>query len=217
MVPKKRTAYLAQRSRGQSIPLIALMIVVLIGMVGLSVDVGNTYAENRNAERAANAAAIAGMQRYLETGGADDAEVKRSVDAAIQENGFTPVPFDTADLQPDELEVAAYYLRRTGENVLCGDNGLVGTCPSGTNAAFYIRIVTRGQVDTYFARALGQEHLPVNSQAYAGQCPPINGMLPITVKHNLVTVNAGESALSMPMAMRPFPISAGRSITSASI
>lgn len=175
-----------KRSPGQSIPLIALMIVVLIGMVGLSVDVGNTYAENRNAERAANAAAVAGMQRYLETEGWQDPEVKRSVDAAIEQNGFNPVPFGTANMQPNDLEVEAYYLRRTGENVLCGENGRVGTCVGRVFDAFYIRVVTRGQVETYFARALGQDQLPVNSQSYAGKCPPINGMLPITVKHSLV-------------------------------
>jgi hypothetical protein len=163
------------------------MIVVLIGMVGLSVDVGNTYAENRNAERAANAAAVAGMQRYLETEGWQDPEVKRSVDEAIEQNGFNPVPVGTANMQPNDLEVEAYYLRRTGENVLCGENGRVGTCgPGRVTDAFYIRVVTQGQVETYFARALGQNELPVNSQSYAGKCPPINGMMPITVKHSLV-------------------------------
>jgi len=50
---------------GQSIPLIALLIVVLIAMVGLSVDVGNTYAQQRNTVRATNAAALAGMTELI--------------------------------------------------------------------------------------------------------------------------------------------------------
>jgi hypothetical protein len=40
MVKRTHTYRPLKRVRGQSIPLLALMIVVLIGMVALSVDVG---------------------------------------------------------------------------------------------------------------------------------------------------------------------------------
>ena len=49
------------KSRGQSIPLLALMLVVLFGMAALALDVGNTYAEQREVVRAANAAALEAM------------------------------------------------------------------------------------------------------------------------------------------------------------
>ena len=49
------------KTSGQSLPIIALMIVVLVAMVALAVDVGNTYAEQRSTVRASNAAALTGM------------------------------------------------------------------------------------------------------------------------------------------------------------
>ena len=57
--------FLRTKTRGQSIPLIALLIVVLIGAVGLSVDVGNNYAQQRNTVRATNASALAGMNAMI--------------------------------------------------------------------------------------------------------------------------------------------------------
>ncbi len=181
---------LRARSPGQSIPLIALMIVVLVGMVGLSADVGNTYRENRHAERAANAAAVAGMQAYLESNWLDSVTASE-IESAIRDNGFTPVPFNKPDLQPDELEVEAFYLKRSGEAMLCK----VGECGGGpVVGAAYIQVVTRGRVDTYFARALGQTTLPINAQAFAGKCPPINGVLPITIQHSLIDGSASKFA-----------------------
>lgn len=62
----RRRRYTAQtRVRGQSLPLLGLMIAIIVGMVGLSVDVGNTFSEERRAVTAANTAAMAGMNAYI--------------------------------------------------------------------------------------------------------------------------------------------------------
>ena len=75
------------KRQGQSIILIALIIVVLVAMVGLSVDVGNTYAQNRNAVRATNAAALAGMDKLIKNG--DDSAVSAAIVASFKSNGIT--------------------------------------------------------------------------------------------------------------------------------
>ena len=46
---------------GQAIVIIAFMLVVLIGMIGLAVDAGVGYYYNNLAERAAGAAALSGV------------------------------------------------------------------------------------------------------------------------------------------------------------
>ena len=49
-------------SRGQIIILVALFAVALTGMVGLSIDLGYTFAQKRSVQNAADSAALAGAQ-----------------------------------------------------------------------------------------------------------------------------------------------------------
>lgn len=172
---------------GQSMILIALLIVILVGIVGLSVDVGNTYAEQRQVVRAANAAAVEGMQTYR-TVGATDVQVWASIQNSFTENGITTVPFTKTDLALNERRVEAYYLDLNGNRI---NSCRVGSCGEIENAAF-IEVYAEGDVETYFARVLGQEELPVSNTSYAGVCPPINGVLPIAINHNLIDPDGGS-------------------------
>ncbi|MBC8160791.1 MAG: Tad domain-containing protein, partial [Roseiflexaceae bacterium] len=79
-------ALFRSRSPGQSIPLIAIMLVVLFGLVGLSVDVGNTYAEQRNVVRATNAAALAGIDAVIR--GSNDPTVAKIINESLMANGM---------------------------------------------------------------------------------------------------------------------------------
>jgi hypothetical protein len=174
------------RKPGQSIPLIALMIVVLVGMVALSVDVGNTYSQQRHVVRTAEAASIVAMQRYQETQ-ANDTLVHDSIIQSFHENGITAVPFTKTQLADNERRVRAYYLGPDGNEVSgCSE---VGTCANPVYNASYIHVQVEGEVETYFARLLGQDEMPVHAQAFAGLCPPINGMMPLTVNHDLIDDN----------------------------
>jgi hypothetical protein len=57
----------AQRPRqGQAIVLVALAVVVLSGMLGLSVDVGNSFMQRRSLQTAADAGVMAGAHLALE-------------------------------------------------------------------------------------------------------------------------------------------------------
>src|SRR5579862_7300641 len=47
---------------GQTLPLICLFMVVLIGMCGLAIDLGNGYLQRQQAQDAADAAALAGAE-----------------------------------------------------------------------------------------------------------------------------------------------------------
>lgn len=164
------------KRQGQSIILIALIIVVLVGMVGLSVDVGNTYAQNRNAVRSTNAAALAAMDKLIR-GGADS-DVGAVIKASFQSNGITAQIDPSASPQPGERRILARYLDSNGNQLGACTVGSCGTVPA--NVA-YIQVNTTGTVDTYFARVLGQQTLPVKAQAFAAQCTPVNGVYPIAV------------------------------------
>src|SRR6185436_20753617 len=86
---------------GQSIPLIALMIVVLIAAVGLSVDVGNTYAQQRNTIRATNAAALSGMTELIRSN--NDQTAGKVIQESLRSNQIEGVYDDPNTLaQPNQ-------------------------------------------------------------------------------------------------------------------
>src|SRR4029453_15872115 len=144
------------KASGQSIPIIAPMIVVLFGMVGLAVDVGNTYAQQRNTVRASNSAALAGMTTLI-NGGSDDAVFKvisewlKSNSIIVAKPGAVP--------QSGERSLVANYLDASGNPIASCPNigGCGGSVPQGVA---YIRVNVGGKVDTYFARVVGRPDLP---------------------------------------------------------
>src|SRR5262245_20529920 len=53
------------RTQGQSIVLVALALLVLVGVAGLGLDGANAYNQRRNVANAADAAAIAGTNELI--------------------------------------------------------------------------------------------------------------------------------------------------------
>src|SRR5258708_4022824 len=80
------TALLGDRS-GSIAMMTGIMATTLVGMAGLSVDVGNWYYTHSAMQSAADAAAIGGMTR-LRWGG-DNTQVIAAATADAQSNGFT--------------------------------------------------------------------------------------------------------------------------------
>jgi len=62
--------------RGQAIVLVALMIVVLFGFVGLAIDSGRAYLDRRHLQAAADAAALAAAYTYMNTSDYSASELK---------------------------------------------------------------------------------------------------------------------------------------------
>lgn len=167
-----RPGFRRRQARGQSIPLIALIIVVLFGMVGLAVDVGNTHAQQRRIVSATNAASIAGMHAYLQ--GYSDADIKRVVESSFTSNGINVTDRNAADFR----ELKGYYLGGDGQQLPgCSHIG----CGSAPENAKFIQLEVDGQVDTFFARVMNQNTLPVGTTSIATRCPPGSSVYPIAV------------------------------------
>lgn len=82
----------ADRERGQILVLFALGLVVMIGMVGLVLDGGDTFAQRRKEQNAADLSAIAGANAYLNTNGnvaARTSAAQAAAVAAATRNGYT--------------------------------------------------------------------------------------------------------------------------------
>lgn len=180
---------LRKKVRGQSLPLIALMIVVLMALVGLSVDVGNTYAEQRNTQRATNAAALAGMNALI--AGGSDYTVQQAIVNSLKSNGIDAA--EDIDALPGQRILRANYLDESG-NALSGCANVGNNCPQSVlQKARYIRVDVSGRVDTYFARVVGQQDLPVAADAWAarGACTTI---YPLGVRSNALTTTGFVSS-----------------------
>lgn len=173
--------HIRRRNPGQSIPLIALMIVVLVAMVGLSVDVGNTFAEEREIVAATNAAALSGMTSYnARNASTTNQTIYDAIDNTLRTNGV--------DVSNEDLQITRTYIDSEGKPITSVEaNG--SAVPE--NVAF-IEVRARGTVDTFFARVVNRDTLPINASAYAGICPTNVGVYPIAVNLNYLNVEEGK-------------------------
>ena len=180
-----KVRFVRNKAKGQAIPLIALMIVVLVALVGLSVDVGNTYAEQRNTVRSTNAAALAAMNNLLH--GGDDLSVYQGIVSSLKANNIQVAA--GAQPQSGERVLVANYLDASG-NPLTACPNVGSNCPAAAlQGVKYIRVNVSGKVDTYFARVVGRNDLPVGADAWATRSSCVNGIYPIRVRTQLLGPN----------------------------
>jgi len=91
-------------SQGQSLVIVALLLVVLIGMLALTLDGGYAYLQRRAAQTAADAGSLAGARELCRTGDANLA-VTRALEYAIDHNGALEA---TATVDEGTVTVEAY-------------------------------------------------------------------------------------------------------------
>ncbi|MEI6179728.1 MAG: VWA domain-containing protein [Chloroflexales bacterium] len=170
-----------RRAKGQSLPLIGLMIVVLVGMVGLSVDVGNTFNQERQTTSAVNAASLAAMNTVIRrTTSASNQDVYNSIVSSLNANGVEVAADGIATGSKRRIE--AYYMDAQGKPVgaITADGSVIPA-----NVA-YVQVLISGNVDTYFARVVGRNELPIKASGYAGQCAMGDGVFPLGVDKALL-------------------------------
>jgi uncharacterized membrane protein len=59
---KRKLATIMRSEEGQSLIVIAVVMIGLIALMGLAIDGGNLFLQRRNAQNAADAAALAGTR-----------------------------------------------------------------------------------------------------------------------------------------------------------
>lgn len=73
--------------RGQMLVIFALVLIVMIAMTGLVIDGGDTFAQRRDMQNAADSAAMAGAYSYVNTSSSGSAIAAGQANAAV--NGYT--------------------------------------------------------------------------------------------------------------------------------
>lgn len=148
---------------GQTLVLVALSMVVLMGFLGLAIDVGNLRAAQHKLQQAADSAALAGALEMNYCGGSwPSACSQMTTDAtkAVMENGLS-----TPAMSSDTCS-------GTGSGLALFVNW--GPCLLGTNdpnkgSKSVVEALVAQNVDMYFARVLGLNNVRLSARAEAGR------------------------------------------------
>lgn len=181
----------SQRQDGQSLILIALLMVAMIAFAGLVIDGGNAYAMRRRAQNAADAGALAGAQelggRYVcNAGGSalDDTAIAKRINEYAERNGVADSSGVAGDATNTNLR--RRYIDKDGNEInVAQDIGQVGYVPVN---AVGVRVVPAMQSPTFFMRIMGFNEVTVaaSAEACVGTLSVAGGaILPIAVQEDI--------------------------------
>ncbi len=197
------------RERGQAIVILLFALVAVTAMAGLAIDGGRLYALRRQAQNAADAAALAGTRQLAEyitqceTG--SNSDVSRAIIDAARFNGI--------DNASPDAQVEAWYVDRN-ENVLLA---AMPSSPSGSaprlanvineppDGATGVRVRATVTETTTLLRIIGQEHFAASAEATAMTGPVQitefsgGGLLPIGLPAQRVDtiIGSGEREFTL--------------------
>jgi hypothetical protein len=171
-----------QRQPGQSVILVALALVVLIGFVGVAIDGSNAFTERRAAMNAVDIAAMNGVRAMLAARNQNQngAYVRTIIENTLQAQG----------LETSNLTWQAYYVSRAAL-----DNPNAPIIPagfSGRDTADGVRIEISYRFPTYFIGLFGWNELPASASATA-----IHGPIGVAVGSDLIPIAVGQEALDI--------------------
>ncbi|MCA1831496.1 MAG: Tad domain-containing protein [Actinobacteria bacterium] len=152
---------------GQTIVLVALLFVLLMGFAALSLDVGRFYAERRYLQSAVDSAALACARAYSQSGTVQSAW--NAADNTLQLFNLKANPIGAAITYPGAGDqVNGYNATLSYADNIVADQNLIGgikpiTSPLGC------RVAITANVDTYFIKLVQPNLTQINTvtKAYA--------------------------------------------------
>jgi hypothetical protein len=163
------TKRMIKAEEGQSIVIVAAVMIGLLALAGLAIDGGNSFLERRNTQNAADAAALAGtrqLARAICGDGATDADVDYAVDSYAEKNGIE----DLNQVSADYVDVE--------ENVVGVVGG--GFIPVGATG---VSVHLGKQIETFFLKVVAIDEVDLAASALAMTGPPLamGGLRPVGV------------------------------------
>lgn len=150
--------------RGQAIVLIALAIVGLVGMTGLAIDGGNAFANKRQAQNAADNAALSTALLAIRDEDATQAELEANADDIMRANGF--------DSDDGSVTITVNRPPADGPYASCTNpsQDVLDEYPD-FDCNEFIQVIIDTDVETFFASAVGVQstHSRVETVARAKQ------------------------------------------------
>jgi hypothetical protein len=170
------------QERGQALVIIALAVVGLFGFSALAIDGSRVFSDRRNAQNAADTAALSAALAKIRGESYADAAVERA-----DSNGY------------------ATDANSTVEVYLCNDPLITTPCeglPGGSDPADYIQVKITSIIPSTFARIVGRDQFTniVTAIAYAGPVDPkplVNGSALAALKENGDATLAGNGVVHL--------------------
>jgi hypothetical protein len=206
-----------RRDAGQALVIMALAMLAIVAGMGLIIDGGNAWAQQRITQAGNDAAAEAGaivLARFqIDTTQVEatiDAEVKAAVDGAASNNGITvPVSYYTdicgTLLRADGTKAAGIAdAAKVGDGGLPTNNHTNPDCPGGTvGPVAGVQAGANKTFDAFVSRVIGIGSLTTSTTATAvagilqGTCSAASGciVLPLTVPVTIVTCDGSGEAV----------------------
>lgn len=176
-----------KKENGQAIVIIAVALVVLLAFVALAIDAGNGYTAKRQAQNAADAAALAGARQIvLECAkqglnpGPNEAEIRNRVTQMVEANS-TGAAFH------------AYYVGTDGTRLSNNEIGTLGAVPCNCPTRGQgVEVVASNSTTSFFAGLIGRPTLSVQATAKAryGTVKQVtSGLYPFTRRNDTFQFN----------------------------
>lgn len=159
-----------KRESGQLMVLAAMGMAVFMGFAALAVDLGYAYSERRTSQNAADAAALAGIQKV------------RNADSTTTRNQIHTEILRVAGLNGGATVIGDQFVDQNGDVI-----SSVSSYPLSDQfkSVYGIRVSTQKTFNTYFARAIGRATVTVSGLATAmsmeAKEETVTGLRPIAV------------------------------------
>jgi hypothetical protein len=195
--------------QGQVLVLVVLGLVALIAAVGLVVDGGNAFAQQRGSQNGADAASTAGalviaqnlpFRALNQPRPKTDADVASAVTTSTNNNHISTWTAFYTDLSGNPIDVAGNVVSPANAATVGG-----GTLP---DAAWGVMVDTNIAFGTYFSRVVGVNNLTASTTATAVagyvENAGAGNVLPVTIPLNLIyCANNGDVQIQQPAALWP--------------
>jgi Flp pilus assembly protein TadG len=178
----RRSAIDPRRERGITLALVALAIFSIIAMAGLSIDVGTLYQASAEAQRVADAAALAGA-RAISISGITGAATPATDTPSWQQicGGVNSIATEAAVAVSQQNSIAGAPPSSTTVNYSAASGAVSGGNPDcstlaasfGVNPVVTVK-VTQASLPTYFSRIWGRSGSSVSASASAEVFNPSN-------------------------------------------
>lgn len=159
---------------GQSVVLIALVMVALIAFIGLIIDGGEAYLTRRDAQNASDAGAFAGA-RALRASGASDSTVRSAVNSFVLANHVANAGSD----------VIAYYLNGNpppNNQITTCQVGSCGSIPNGATGVVVTSTIAFHSLFISVVTGPGSNSIPARAKVQTGQLTsPASPIVPMAV------------------------------------
>lgn len=168
---------------GQSVIIVALLMLALIIFAALAVDGSSAYAHRRTAQNAADAAALGGAQelgRQINGKAESDTAIKVEINDFAERNGILDSDGTPGNAVNDN--VIGYYVDQDG--AIIAGLAPVGSLGYVPNDAFGVEVVTAITAPSFLGRAAGFDGYPLNAEAAAHfqeACSEGDCILPIAI------------------------------------